>query len=227
MNLISIKKESNNYRIKFYDEYDNIKNKTFSFKRYSEDEALIMIDYYKNSIQTNNNPIIVEKDKVIMIVFYNHSFYKVEIDFEDIEMIKEHQWYAQIDNSIKSKNVIYIRSFSTKKSLQSFVMKFDGIVDHIDGNTLNNRKINLKKSDSSLNQRNLHFKSNNKSGIIGVRFNKQINCWQAQWVDLNGKQKIKSFNISKYGEEKAKELAIEYRYKMEEENNYSTRLNFK
>jgi len=41
------------------------------------------------------------------------------------------------------------------------------------------------------------------------------NCWVANWVDEQGIQKIRKFNINKFGYEAAKQLAITKRLEME------------
>lgn len=60
----------------------------------------------------------------------------------------------------------------------------------------------------------------NTSGIPGVsrysdkRPNRNSEGWEAQWVDQDGKHRRKSFSSNKYGETKAKNLAIEHRNKI-------------
>lgn len=57
----------------------------------------------------------------------------------------------------------------------------------------------------------------NKSGIVGVtRLTKVVrgkdyHFWQATWSPARGNIQKKAFSISKYGEEKAKQLAIQTR----------------
>ena len=60
-------------------------------------------------------------------------------------------------------------------------------IDHIDGNTLNNRIENLRECSSSENKYNTKLRSDNKSGIKGVCWNKRANSWQA-YLNSNGKR---------------------------------------
>lgn len=89
----------------------------------------------------------------------------------------------------------------------------DIIVDHRDGEGTNNNILNLRAVENVLNIRNRKKFSNNKSGTTGVSF-RQSNTggrWIASWHSLDGKHHQKSFSISKYGIEEAKQMAIDFR----------------
>jgi len=60
------------------------------------------------------------------------------------------------------------------------------VIDHIDGNSLNNRIGNLRPATQSQNMGNSRMKSNNTSGVKGVTFRKDISKWSAS-VMKNGK----------------------------------------
>jgi hypothetical protein len=62
------------------------------------------------------------------------------------------------------------------------------IVDHRDGDTINNRPDNLRIVSSTVNQRNQKMQSNNTSGFTGVYWNTSRNKWIAQ-ISINGKMK--------------------------------------
>ncbi|HYE72959.1 MAG TPA: AP2/ERF family transcription factor [Blastocatellia bacterium] len=57
----------------------------------------------------------------------------------------------------------------------------------------------------------------NKSGIIGVcrgiwiEAGEKVTYWQAAWIDENGNRKNRKFSVKKYGEEKARKMAIKAR----------------
>lgn len=62
------------------------------------------------------------------------------------------------------------------------------MIDHIDGNKLNNCIENLRETNKSTNQLNMKLKTDNKSGFKNVHWNKQRNQW-AVHVRIDGKQK--------------------------------------
>lgn len=55
-----------------------------------------------------------------------------------------------------------------------------GEIDHIDGNRSNNRLGNLRVCTTAENAQNSSIKSNNKSGFVGVYFDKATGRWRAQ-----------------------------------------------
>ena len=60
---------------------------------------------------------------------------------------------------------------------------------------------------------------NNTSGTVGVMYNIK-NGWIAHWMNKDMNTQRKCFSVNKYGNDQAKQLAIDYRKKMEEENGY-------
>jgi len=57
--------------------------------------------------------------------------------------------------------------------------------DHINGNKLDNRRINLRVCTSKENQRNKILPSNNSSGYKGVSWHKATGKWDAR-IKING-----------------------------------------
>ena len=56
----------------------------------------------------------------------------------------------------------------------------DGILDHIDGDTTNNRIFNLRVASAKQNQGNSKMPCHNTSGLKGVTWSKKSNKWAAQ-----------------------------------------------
>ena len=63
------------------------------------------------------------------------------------------------------------------------------IIDHRDGNPLNNRFSNLRLTTDSGNSRNSKMRSDNTSGITGVSWYKPNSKWRARAHDSTGKFK--------------------------------------
>lgn len=62
----------------------------------------------------------------------------------------------------------------------------DGVIDHINGNGLDNRLVNIREATSGENQHNMRLNRNNTSGFKGVSYDKLNRKWMAH-VKLGGK----------------------------------------
>ena len=63
----------------------------------------------------------------------------------------------------------------------------DNNIDHIDGDTRNNKPTNLRDVCQSHNSRNRSLSTNNTSGHTGVIYHKQTGKWQAE-IKVKGKK---------------------------------------
>lgn len=95
------------------------------------------------------------------------------------------------------------------------------VVDHKDGDGLNNKLENLRLITEQHNSHNQRMKCNNKSGVSGVHLKMDGGGgrWIAQWNTLDSKRQQKSFSVKKHGYDEAFRLACEHRAKMIEELN--------
>jgi hypothetical protein len=90
------------------------------------------------------------------------------------------------------------------------------VIDHLDGNPLNNDITNLIAKTRKHNNQNMRLNPNNKSNYSGVclkKFKRKHSVhlyWQARWFDKSV-EKSKSFSVEKYGFDEAKNLALAYR----------------
>lgn len=97
------------------------------------------------------------------------------------------------------------------------------VVDHKDGNTMNNAISNLQVLSKPDNARNRKMQADNTSGITGVYLNNKkyrgqvFRYWMASWIDVEGVQRTKCFRVDLHGEDVAKQLAAHYRKEKIEE----------
>lgn len=88
------------------------------------------------------------------------------------------------------------------------------VIDHIDGDYLNNKITNLRMITQAENSRNKRSCGRNKDGVTGViLFKRQgrMDQWRAQYRNLIGECFQKYFSILKLGKEEAFRLAVEWR----------------
>jgi len=109
---------------------------------------------------------------------------KVIVDSEDYERLSKYKWYL-----MKGKNNMYVFSRVNEKTvyMHRFIMNVDNkgtCIDHIDGNTLDNRKKNLRECSYSQNMWNLK-KIYGKSKFKGVTFVPSKKKWGAR-ICVNG-----------------------------------------
>jgi HNH endonuclease/AP2 domain len=137
---------------------------------------------------------------VIIYVNYGGRRRSVFIDKEDLPVMKSFDgaWFLLRDNTVKSREKFYVahtKSGSKTVLLHRLLMNPGAglIVDHIDGNPLNNRRKNLRLLTHAENMQNRSgLETRNKSGYRGISWDKRRNKWRAK-VKLNGKVVYEKF----------------------------------
>jgi hypothetical protein len=118
--------------------------------------------------------------------------YKVQVDDEDVEHIRQHKWHLHRSKRHLDLGIYYFLSSACKSTgmpdmrLHRFIVNAptDMVVDHIDRNTLNCHKSNLRLVTQQKNIFNRGHQSNNSSGNRGVYQNK-AGQWCVSFV-ING-----------------------------------------
>jgi hypothetical protein len=113
------------------------------------------------------------------------------IDEQDYDLVKHYTWRflkRKIDE--KGYAEAYYREVDTHKKVyvrMHNVIMNQLFIDHIDGDGLNNRRINLRPASTLQNHWNRGKSTRNTSGYKGVSWSKQKCKWVAN-IRLDGKQ---------------------------------------
>lgn len=132
------------------------------------------------------------------------------IDDSDFKKLSKIKWFATYD---KVRNVY--KSINSKFGLlHRFIMNAPKgmVVDHINHNTLDNRRCNLRLCTPNQNRYNLNLRKNSKSGYKGISFKK--NHWEVQLKKdkkyIYGGSFKDKIEAAKAYDKKARELFGEY-----------------
>jgi hypothetical protein len=153
------------------------------------------------------------------------SGYDVMLDDEDVERVTAWKWCLSGQDG-RNQGLYYFLHAALRKEptgewvfdvhhrLHRFIMGCaprDGkVVDHIDGNTLNCQKSNLRICTQAENKRNRKLNKNNTSGYKGVHQIKGTGLWRA-CIYLDRKQKVLGYYASpEEAYEAYKEAALKY-----------------
>lgn len=119
------------------------------------------------------NEIILRDDYAEIIIKskkYGITFLTM-IDKEDIEKVEKEMWHIAYAPTVKN---FYVKS-NKKGFLHRYIMNVsnDLVVDHINHNTLDNRRNNLRCISNMQN-------TQNKKSISGVNFENKRKMWRAR-----------------------------------------------
>lgn len=162
---------------------------------------------------------------------------EVLLDDEDYERIPKTGWYLSPLHRVDSNNDRKTRYaiHDTYGRMHRWILNVQDtnqLIDHIDGNGLNNQKANLRIVTSGINKKNQKTTASNKFNFNGIAYEKGKNprirvrwsAGQPQWEyqGYRAKQYSKSFSCRKYNFDYNKILrdAILFRIEKMRENEY-------
>lgn len=125
----------------------------------------------RSKIKSNTNSWTLYEDCAILNITNSHGVVSAYIDSDDFELASSKTWRVS-----KKKNKYYLVTGSKTKGTSEYMHRLlinseipDGYeIDHIDGNSLNNRKSNLRIVPRLKNIQNSKARIDNAIGIRGV-----------------------------------------------------------
>ena len=147
-----------------------------------------------------DNYKIVDNEYVVFNINGREGLLDVLIDIEDTELATLYPWHADWRKSLGNYYVSYSKYISIKDGkqkretirLHNLIMgsSKDKVVDHINHNSLDNRRCNLRLVDKVKNATNRSGRnSNNTSGYRNVSWIKDYKKWVVQ-LQVNGTNKL-------------------------------------
>lgn len=130
------------------------------------------------------NEFCIEDETTIILVeskrFGNQG---ILIDTEDYEKVKNYRWYI-----VKNGNCFYAKTniLEKEKRKGEFMHRLikecpnNKVIDHKNGNGLDNRKRNLKICTQRINIQNQKLSTNNTSGYRNIFYNKNNKTYDVQ-----------------------------------------------
>jgi hypothetical protein len=202
----------NIYTVRVNDD-DNVQHtKTFNINEYPSDEAAykiakqwqIEISY---ALGTTKNLIKILDNDIIAVQLTKNQVMKTNKIF--IPLLQKILVCAGTSGNGDVYAIVSINNINIK--FHKFITGFN-MVDHINGDRLNNCLENLRNIDHYLNNKNIHYTDNTNMKDINLK-TIQNNKYYVAKIKLNGVSYEKHFDVNAHGEESAKELAKNFREK--------------
>jgi len=121
------------------------------------------------------NEITIYEDYALIDLYdkYGNVIAQATIDVEDVQKAKLHKWRVA-----KKRNKLYVTTGNQDSIIlyyARYILDYTDKeeVDHIDGDSLNNRKSNLRIIDRASNCLNMQLKITNVTGIRGISYDKR------------------------------------------------------
>lgn len=166
----------------------NEKNKSDGLHPYCKKCAVAKL-YKKSDIPKPFNKYEIKgEETIIFLERRDGTILECIIDTEDLKKVNTYHWTADIHKTRKDLTFAFCNDI--KKRIHQLIIECNPdngeFIDHIDGDGLNNHKINLRVITNKGNLTNLtRTNKNNKSGYRNVCWN----SWEGKWMvqlQING-----------------------------------------
>lgn len=136
--------------------------------------------------------------------------FRATIDAGDVPLVEGHNWTA---NLVAGKCYAGRTERGATRALVLMHRVIFGArrgvhVDHRDGDSLNNRRANLREATVSQNMRNVGVSVANRSGFKGVHLHKPSGKWRSQIRTASGRKSLGIFDTPEAAHEAYREAAI-------------------
>jgi hypothetical protein len=129
-------------------------------------------------------------------------------DLEDYDKIKNYCWYEYCKNNYHK---VLAKDCNNGVTITIYGLLVDyDICDHINRNTMDNRKSNLRPASHLQNSQNHSLRCDSSSGVSGVSFHKRDRIWQS-YIDVN-KQRVRLGSFTNKDEAIRARLDAEAKY---------------
>ncbi len=125
--------------------------------------------------------------------------YSAVVDDEDYDKLSTYKWRADIYRGVSyamRSEVVAKYRYKQISMHRQLLKEPNCFVDHIDGDTLNNQKSNLRLATIAQNNCNRKISKSNKSGYPGVFWVQRLSKWRVD-IKNNGKREYLGFYSSK------------------------------
>jgi hypothetical protein len=146
--------------------------------------------------KTASNKIEVKEDtfEIILTDRFSNEKGRATVDLEDLEKVRNYKWYLTSHGYCAHRSaengIIYLH-----RLILGLNKEEEEIIDHIDNNKLNNKKVNLRKCSYEENAMNRYSRKEkpSSSGFRGVYWFEKDEVWTATIVIKSKEIRIGSF----------------------------------